>query len=149
MKVSIAAREDIVRLVLEKKQRPTTVARMKKVSRQYIYQLFHKYNKTGSVTDLPRQGRKKVSTEAQNLKLIRRSRGNPFSTAPELQKRWIQDRVTTSLSTVKQSLRMNELNAKVARKVPLISKKTSHQKPSMGQKTPKMECCQMESCHLF
>ena len=123
MKVAIADREDIVRLVLEKKQRPTTVARIKKVSRQYIYQLLHKYNKTGSVTDLPRQGRKKVSTEAQNLKLIRRSRGNPFLTAPELQKRRIQDRVTAPLSTVKRRLSVAGLNGKVARKVPLISKK--------------------------
>ena len=67
MKVAIADREDIVRLVLEKKQRPTTVARIKKIQDNTYTNYFTNITKQDLLQISEGKGEKKIQLKPKIL----------------------------------------------------------------------------------
>lgn len=100
---------------------PRVIAQKFRVCVRQVRRIHHKYITTGSVDDLPRSGRPRVSSPLQDRGLITKSLRNRRLTAPELCGKWQKEGVVASLSTVKNRLRAAGLHGRVSRKIPLLT----------------------------
>lgn len=92
------------------------------VHKRSVQRLLAKHRQHQTIEDLPRPGKRRVSTRQQDNALIQVSRENPQLVARQLRQRWqLEQGVRASTTTVKERLISAGLYGCVAKKKPLLS----------------------------
>ena len=88
-----------------------------------IVSIIKKYKTHGTVTTLPRSGRKKVLSPRTSRRIVRKVNNNPRLTAKDIQSELAASGTGVSISTIGRVLHGEGLNGRRPRKKPLLGKR--------------------------
>uniref|UniRef100_A0A803K2Z5 Transposase Tc1-like domain-containing protein n=1 Tax=Xenopus tropicalis TaxID=8364 RepID=A0A803K2Z5_XENTR len=93
------------------------------LQRTTVRAIIHKWQKHGTVVNLPRSGRPTKITPRAQRQLIREATKDPRTTSKELQASLASIKVSIHDSTIRKRLGKNGLHGRFPRRKPLLSKK--------------------------
>uniref|UniRef100_A0AAY4ARM8 Transposase n=1 Tax=Denticeps clupeoides TaxID=299321 RepID=A0AAY4ARM8_9TELE len=93
------------------------------LQRTTVRAIIHKWQKHGTVVNLPRSGRPTKITPRAQRQLIREATKDPRTTSKELQASLASNKVSVHDSTIRKCLGKNGLHGRFPRRKPLLSKK--------------------------
>ncbi|KAL0164294.1 hypothetical protein M9458_003174, partial [Cirrhinus mrigala] len=93
------------------------------LQRTTVRAIIHKWQKHGTVVNLPRSGRPTKITPRAQRQLIREATKDPRTTSKELQASLASIKVSVHDSTIRKRLGKNGLHGRFPRRKPLLSKK--------------------------
>ena len=93
------------------------------LQRTTVRAIIHKWQKHGTVENLPRSGRPTKITPRAQRRLIQEVTKDPITTSKELQASLASVKVSVHDSTIRKRLGKNGLHGRVPRRKPLLSKK--------------------------
>uniref|UniRef100_A0A8C4T777 Arginase n=1 Tax=Erpetoichthys calabaricus TaxID=27687 RepID=A0A8C4T777_ERPCA len=100
------------------------------LQRTTVRAIIHKWQKHGTVVNLPRSGRPTKITPRAQRRLIREVTKDPRTTSKELQASLASIKVSVHDSTIRKRLGKNGLHGRFPRRKPLLSKKNIRNKKS-------------------
>uniref|UniRef100_A0A8C4S766 Transposase n=1 Tax=Erpetoichthys calabaricus TaxID=27687 RepID=A0A8C4S766_ERPCA len=104
------------------------------LQRTTVRAIIHKWQKHGTVVNLPRSGRPTKITPRAQRRLIREVTKDPRTTAKELQASLASIKVSVHDSTIRKRLGKNGLHGRFPRRKPLLSKKNIRARLNFAKK---------------
>uniref|UniRef100_A0A8C4S8W6 Transposase Tc1-like domain-containing protein n=1 Tax=Erpetoichthys calabaricus TaxID=27687 RepID=A0A8C4S8W6_ERPCA len=104
------------------------------LQRTTVRAIIHKWQKHGTVVNLPRSGRPTKITPRAQRRLIREVTKDPRTTSKELQASLASIKVSVHDSTIRKRLGKNGLHGRFPRRKPLLSKKNIRARLNFAKK---------------
>lgn len=120
---SVETRNMIIKLYREGRSVPDIID-IVEVPRSTVYEIIKRFRENNQVANKSRIGQGKILNEYEERRIVREVKINPFITANELKNMVKTDmKKEVCAETVRNVLRKNDFNGRIARKKPFISKK--------------------------